>query len=215
MSKEPEPVQYAYFYGQKVKGESRLLRNVNLNAGDPHPIEPFPGIDTLLKGFDRTVKRIPDRRFLGGRELLGVEEAKDPATGRPVQVKKFGAYKWITFAEAKRTAVALAQAFEEKQLSPPDTSGGSPYRFFGMYSRNRVEWLLMDLALMHADISSVCLYDTLGEEAFEYIANETKMSAVGCSVENLASLFKYKGSGKIPSLKSIVCFDEVPAQARD
>ena len=41
------------------------------------------------------------------------------------------------------------------------------------------------------------------------------MTSVGCSVENLSSLFKYKGSGKIPILKNVVCFDPVPAEARE
>ena len=213
MEKEPAPIQYAYLYGPHKAGETRVLRNAALEPEDPQPVEPYPGIDTLLKAFDRTAARIPDAPFLGTRELLGTEEEKDARTGRPQQVKKFGAYHWITFAEAKSTSAALAQAIEERQLCQTDSSSGTRYRFFGMYSRNRTEWVLMDLALMHADIASVCLYETLGGESFEYIVKETNLTALGCSIEDLATLFKYKEAGQISTLKNIVCYDSVPAAA--
>ena len=73
----------------------------------------------------------------------------------------------------------------------------------------------MDLALMQADITSVCLYETLGEESFEYIVKETNLTALCCSVENLSTIFKYKRAGKLSILKSIVCFDSVSASANE
>ena len=47
---------------------------------------PYDGVDTLLKAFDRTVERIPDKNMLG---TLNVDE---------------GEYEWLTWEEAKDQA---------------------------------------------------------------------------------------------------------------
>jgi len=52
-----------------------------------------------------------------------------------------------------------------------DDGSGKMWRFVGIQSKNRAEWLLTQMALMHQKGTSVALYDTLGEEAMKFIAN--------------------------------------------
>lgn len=43
-----------------------------------------------------------------------------------------------------------------------------------LYCRNRVEWTITDVACMNYGIVNVPLYDTLGEEALDYILKITE-----------------------------------------
>ena len=51
------------------------------------------GVVTILKGFQRSVKRIPNSNFLGTRD--------EKQEGRP--------YKWKTYSEADEISTALAK----------------------------------------------------------------------------------------------------------
>ena len=195
--------QYAYFFGPKKKGESRILRNAALPEHAEYPTEPFPGIDTVLKAFDRTVARIPDSRFLATREILEQKESRN-ADGALVLQKKLGAYQWKTFHEAKLVSEWLARSILFRTMhslpgdleNAPQTDG-----FFGIFTRNREEWLLTDLACMRARLTSACLYDALGAEAFEHIiTKQTGLKSLVCSRESLDRLFYLKSKFNVPSL---------------
>ena len=45
------------------------------------------------------------------------------------------------------------------------------------------EWVLVDSALHSYSMISVPLYDTLGPEAVEYIANHAELSCIACSAQ--------------------------------
>ena len=53
------------------------------------------------------------------------------------------------------------------------TSDEGTMRFIGIFSKNREEWVITDFASMISGITTVPLYDTLGQEAIEYILDQT------------------------------------------
>ena len=48
----------------------------------------------------------------------------------------------------------------------------------GLYSINRIEWILAEYAAFENNLATVPLYDTLGDEAMEYILEQTEMKIV-------------------------------------
>jgi len=85
MDKEAEP------------GFSRELISTDMEEGGVETYH-YPGVDTVIKGLDRTAARVPNNNCFGTR--VGNE------------------YEWMTFAEVKETAVNIAHGVEAFGLAP-------------------------------------------------------------------------------------------------
>ena len=60
---------------------------------------------------------------------------------------------------------------------------GNAESFLGIYSQNRVEWMVAALGCWMMTNSIVPLYDTLGPDACTFIMNQTEMSSILCDTE--------------------------------
>lgn len=58
-------------------------------------------------------------------------------------------------------------------LCPKITNDEGAFRFVGLYSKNREEWVVTDFASMISGITTVTLYDTLGHDSIDYILDQT------------------------------------------
>lgn len=77
-----------------------------------------------------------------------------------------------------------------------------------LYSGNRYEWIITDLACASYSITSTALYDTLGENTSEYILGLTQSPIVVCSKEHIKTLIDLKAkTPELASLISIVSMD--------
>jgi len=76
-----------------------------------------------------------------------------------------------------------------------------------IYSQNRAEWVITDLACHAYSFVVVALYDTLGEDASEFILNQTQSPIVVASIDHIPHLIQMKP--KLPNLKVIVSMDEL------
>ncbi len=45
------------------------------------------------------------------------------------------------------------------------------WRFIGIQSKNREEWNITNWANMNQGITTIALYDTLGQDALKYVCN--------------------------------------------
>ncbi|KAI8639886.1 hypothetical protein BD408DRAFT_484526 [Parasitella parasitica] len=77
----------------------------------------------------------------------------------------------------------------------------------GIWSANRPEWTITDLACASQGLCSVALYETLGSETVQYIINHAELEILVCSSKYLAQLLKIKEN--IPSLSVIISMDTV------
>jgi long-chain acyl-CoA synthetase len=77
----------------------------------------------------------------------------------------------------------------------------------GICSVNREEWLVTDLACNLIDVTSVPLYETLGDEMLETILCQTEMTTLFGSDICLKNILKLI-TGKKTNLKNIVTFDK-------
>lgn len=88
------------------------------------------------------------------------------------------------------------------------------WRFLGLQSKNRPEWLLFHLANMHISATTVALYDTLGQDALAYIMELTELRTIGIEgslVDKLLNL-KKKETERLSYLTAIINFDNTTSQ---
>ena len=88
-------------------------------------------------------------------------------------------------------------------------------RFLGIFSKNREEWAITDFASIISGITSVPLYDTLGQDAIEYILDQTQLKTIVCSAEKVKTIVDLKAAGKIKNIAQILYFDEIKSTDSD
>lgn len=171
--------------GTKQPGQTAHYRNAFFGSVDVNVLTTLPEV------FNNGLALDPDARLLGHRQLL----SKTPL--------KFGPYIWQTYREVdvrrRRIGSALHRMFSTGELKTTDLET------VGIWSQNRPEWQLVDLALQAYGKVGVSLYDTLGKDSVEYIINHAQLSIVFTTADHIAALLRL--SAKIPSLKVIVTFD--------
>ena len=75
-------------------------------------------------------------------------------------------YTWITCQEANELILNFSRGLNVLNLCPTlNFEDDNSYRFLGIYSRNKKEWLLSYLGALPDSITIVTIYDTLGDAA--------------------------------------------------
>lgn len=77
----------------------------------------------------------------------------------------------------------------------------------GIWSANRPEWTITDLACATQGLYNVALYETLGPETVEYVINHAELEIIVCSSNYLAQLLIMKD--RLPTLSVIILMDTV------
>uniref|UniRef100_A0A671KY27 long-chain-fatty-acid--CoA ligase n=1 Tax=Sinocyclocheilus anshuiensis TaxID=1608454 RepID=A0A671KY27_9TELE len=108
-------------------------------------------------------------------------------------------YEWLSYSEVIERAENLGSAFLHKGHS----KDGDPY--IGIFSQNRPEWTISELACYTYSLISVPLYDTLGTEAI--IIDFTGISTVVCDVPEKAKLLLDCVSGRQHSVKTLILME--------
>ena len=110
---------------------------------------------------------------------------------------------------------AVARYLLVNGLVPKQEFEDGQFRTVALYSKNREEWVITDLACVLAAFTAVTLYDTLGKESLEYILDQTKIKTTFCSAEKIKSILDLKKESKVPSLTHVVYFDEAKQTDKD
>ncbi len=79
----------------------------------------------------------------------------------------------------------------------------------GIHSKNREEWALTDLACLRNSITIVPFFESLGKESQSFIINQTSLSTLCTELKYLDTIISLKKSGASPSLKDLICFDQI------
>ena len=116
-------------------------------------------------------------------------------------------YEWITWRDAVYQAECLSYGFMHLGLVPEIDAEGRKWRFISILAANCKEWIIAHVANMHQRITTIPLYQTLGNEAFKFVFNQTKLTSI-CTSERLAKvLMKLKAediTGKTATLQNII-----------
>jgi len=156
---------------------------------------------TIWEAFQRGVKEFPENKCFGTRTWILDGDGKykmDPDRkfkSSPLR----GEYKFISYKQADELAQAVGKGLVEMGAKKGDN--------VGIFSVNRLEWVLGALGFYSQGLRTVSLYATLGEDAVEYIANHAEVEIILVSKENLAKLMKVVP--KLKTVKKIVMFDSL------
>lgn len=178
-----------------LKGESQTYRAPSAKSGLVSYFKESPEVQTFQDIFLRSVKNYSDKPFLGTRVTL------DDGTRGP--------YEFKTYGEVLKLCQKVGSGIISLDLAPiVDTHSDTNLRLVGIYSKNREEWVELDLACTLYAITSVPIYDTLGQNSVEFILQHTGMTTVFCSNSYIESLIKAYAQKKVGKMSNIVCFDQ-------
>ncbi|KAK9463150.1 eukaryotic long-chain fatty acid CoA synthetase (LC-FACS) [Lipomyces oligophaga] len=177
--------------GSQEKGYSPIYRNAASLDG---PIERLhPAIGTMYDAFENTVRNFTDSKCLGHREYMP-------------QYKKWSHYIWETYGQVAERRTDFGSGLVK--LARDVVGMADPQKFpVAIYSPNRPEWVITDLACHAYNLYGVTLYDSLGPESSEFIMNVTESPILVASLSNIPTILAIKN--KIPHLKVIICMDEL------
>ena len=77
-------------------------------------------------------------------------------------------------------------------LCPQVNAEGRPWRFCGIWARNRQEWLTTEFAGMHYNITNVGFYEAMGPAAADYIIKQTQLKTIFCDSVFLGKILDMK-----------------------
>ncbi|KAI8077880.1 uncharacterized protein BX664DRAFT_287488 [Halteromyces radiatus] len=170
-------------------GQTGIYRN----AVRTELVERFsPKVHTMYDIFQHGYKISKDRPCLGHRSVN--------ASG------KHGPYVWETYRQVNHRIINFGSGLMNlinHTLNDPRTKSIP----LGIWSVNRPEWFITDMACAAYSMFTVALYDTLGPDAVEYVVNHSELEIVVCSGDHIADLLKIKE--KLPKLKAIISLDSI------
>ncbi|CAJ1057954.1 long-chain-fatty-acid--CoA ligase 1-like isoform X2 [Xyrichtys novacula] len=114
-------------------------------------------------------------------------------------------YEWMSYKEVIERAENLGSAFLHKEHSKTTDP------FIGIFSQNRPEWTISELACYTYSLVSVPLYDTLGTEAITYIIDKAAIATIVCDVVDKVNLVLECVKDREHCVKTIVLM-ETPSE---
>ncbi|ORX34097.1 hypothetical protein BD324DRAFT_653376 [Kockovaella imperatae] len=218
--------------GEAKEGESRPYgnaywdRSVLFAPGQPR---------SLYELFEQTATEYPTRDCLAYRAVLTPATSTKPA----VLANTLTGISYST-VQIRRNAIGSALLALERagRLSSPEMPAnrqtpveitfpnvphyGSSNRLkggarrgwgVGLWSKNRPEWQLIDMATHAYGLVGVSLYETLGPDVATYITNHCPLSVIFAEASKLPALLKM--APRCPSLRVIVSIDPISVAERN
>lgn len=190
----PRPAKYAKQSKELVKepkkeGEGLPRRGSTVPDGELVSSLKAGKIRTLYEAFQNARNNFSNYPCLGTRsfEADGIR----------------GHYRWKTYMEVANKRTHLGSGLTRLGVKAHDP--------VGIYSKNREEWVLVEQACYAFSFVIVSFYDTLGEDAVEYICNHSETKIVVCSKESTPRMLAVRE--KCPNLTTIIQMEKLdPAQ---
>ena len=181
--------------GSETPGSSQIY--VNPDAKPYLAGSLASGAKNLFENFKSSVQRHGSRPFLGTR----VQK----------QDGSLGDYSWKTYGEVDEIARKLGNGLVSLGLNERDEDNNA---FVGIYSKNREEWIYMDLACIGQSITSVPLYDVQQADTISFIVQQTNMRCIALQGNKLSNLFDIKKEDNLGQVKVLIQFEEVDEENR-
>jgi long-chain acyl-CoA synthetase len=157
------------------------------------------GVTTVWEGFTRAADEFQDSIMLGCREFV-LDEKDDSKYERVGRSPVRGPFRWLSYNDVRDRVEALGSGLVDLGLQAEDN--------VGIFSLNRVEWVMTSLAAYSQTMRATALYSTLGDDAIEYIINHAELKVLFLSKEQIPELLKV--IDRLPTLEYVVQFDSNP-----
>lgn len=153
-----------------------------------------PSIRTATDLFRCVVEKHPNAPCMGERFFDQKTKAWSP-------------YSFQTYSEIDQRASNLASGIINIVEKHTNLDPFREQYTVGLYGPNSRNWVLTDFACSRTALTTVPLYDTLGQESIEYIVNLTDMPIVFATIPHIPYLLSIKNI--LPKLKVIVSLNDL------
>ena len=138
----------------------------------------------------------PESRCFGRREMTP-------------EGKLSTAIQWYSNGWVLGEAEAFGSGLLNLGLCPPITEWHDmTLKFVGIFAKNSLEYMLADIGCSLYGITSVPIYDTLGEEATLFAFNQTHMTSCIVSANHVEKILQHKqDKGYFEDLKTLIVID--------
>lgn len=196
-------VQYGVFIGEEKPGETRVLRHKDIGDGPLREVNSFKA-QTVWDCFEKVVKSPKAKSNLFAyRPKLQNNKLADK-------------YIWKTYEEVYNESLLFARGVDKMGLCPKVTTEyDGEFKFLGIYSRNRVEWMIADLGSHANSVTVVTIYDTLGDQAIEFILEQTQLTTVVIEEKGLEKILKLAKEKKVGKLQHLILLDNADKKIID
>ncbi|KAJ2499486.1 medium-chain fatty acid-CoA ligase faa2 [Coemansia sp. RSA 1972] len=184
----------------EVPGYSSIYRHPEYKDGTHGGA--FSHITTLYELFQHVVDKYPKREFVGARKLHSW--FREPT---------FGSYEWMTGKEVGQYVDEFGSGLDHvyaKYIGESSTDAQQP---LGIYSINRPEWLITELAGFRSRRFSVGICDTVGVISAEYIINNSNTAVAVCSMDKIPRMLER--IKETPGLKVIISMDKLDCSQKN
>lgn len=118
-------------------------------------------------------------------------------------------FEWENWKKVEEVTKGLGSALINKEMVPNKQQFREyNLKFVAIYGKNSREWILTDIACAIYGITTIPIYDTLGEEALDFMFNQTELTTCFLTCQHLEGMLKRISGGTIPHLKNLVILDE-------
>ena len=166
--------------GAHIPGETPILRDISLRNAQG-PIEYYDdSTKTMAEIHLKNIKDLPDSEFLGYRKR------KEGATDPTDLEEKF---TWYTYSQVFDMTCRLGNEMNSLNLAKTTNEFKDFHmKMVAIYSGNNKEFILLDIACSLFNYTTVPIYDTLGEEATEFMFKQTDLETCFTSCKHLKGL---------------------------
>ncbi len=194
--------------GSKKEGYSYIYRS----AASPDIVETVhPRLNTLETLFQHAVNLYPNDNCLGQRLYNNsIKGGFD----------KFYTYQTYTEVLERRNYIAsgiihLVTSNHKFVKNDENFKNGKPSFVVSIYSPNRIEFMLTDLALSAFSLPSTALYDTLGPESSRHILDLTESPILILTKDKIESILELKKKFGLKNLLVLVSMDSLQGDKGD
>eukprot|EP01107_Rhizomastix_libera_P005779 TRINITY_DN1966_c0_g1_i1.p1 TRINITY_DN1966_c0_g1~~TRINITY_DN1966_c0_g1_i1.p1 ORF type:complete len:763 (+),score=214.16 TRINITY_DN1966_c0_g1_i1:2-2290(+) len=144
--------------------------------------------------WEKARAKYHDLACLGMRSVICDAATSD--TGKT----KYGEYKWQSYADVGTIADKVGSSLATTMHAQKGEN-------IGLYSNNRAEWMISDIAIHRQGMTSVPLYSTFGKESVIFVVGHAEIKVMLCSGDVVPLLIADISS--MTTLKHIVSFDQI------
>ena len=188
-------IQYSVFCSEKKAGETPIMRNPEMVNRELAKVNRF-GVRTTWEAMENNIKAGKGNvRMVGYRKRISKNNFEQK-------------YSWLTYQYIYENCIYFAKGVSLHGLCPEFHSKISgDFKFLGIYSKNRIEWIMAYLGSHANCVTVVTIYDTLGEKAMEYIFKQTDLETILIEACNLNTINKLIKENKTNKLKNLIVVD--------
>ncbi|KAL4483574.1 hypothetical protein ABPG72_016855 [Tetrahymena utriculariae] len=116
-------------------------------------------------------------------------------------------FEYMTYDQVIQEAKQLGSTVKNLQfLKESREQGKQLMELIGIYSKNRIEWGIADIANSLYGYTMVPLYDSLGPDSISYVLANSQITTCYCSAASVQTLSKTQD---LHHLKNIISFDQI------